>query len=71
VVQHIIDRIIFLRIAEDRSVEPYGTLQDTLKNGDYYQNLLRQFHVADQKYNSGLFDFTKIKQVAKLLLITK
>ncbi|HRN47983.1 MAG TPA: hypothetical protein PKW69_08095, partial [Niabella sp.] len=27
IVQHTIDRIIFLRIAEDRSVEPYGDLQ--------------------------------------------
>src|SRR5690606_3902614 len=27
IVQQTIDRIIFLRIAEDRSVEPYGTLQ--------------------------------------------
>jgi len=61
VVQHIIDRIIFLRIAEDRSVEPYGSLQETLKNGIFYENLLKQFHTADQKYNSGLFDFNKDK----------
>lgn len=71
VVQHIIDRIIFLRIAEDRSVETYGSLQDTLKNGDYYQNLLRQFHVADQKYNSGLFDFTKDKTSGKIAIDNK
>lgn len=61
VVQHIIDRIIFLRIAEDRSVEPYGSLHETLKNGVFYENLLKQFHTADQKYNSGLFDFNKDK----------
>ncbi len=61
VVQHIIDRIIFLRIAEDRSVERYGNLQDTLKSGNYYENLLRQFVTADQRYNSGLFDFSKDK----------
>ena len=71
VVQHIIDRIIFLRIAEDRSVEPYGSLQETLKNGDYYQNLLRQFHVADQKYNSGLFDFTKDKTSGNIAIDNK
>ena len=71
VVQHIIDRIIFLRIAEDRSVEPYGSLQDTLKNGDYYQNLLRQFHIADQKYNSGLFDFSKDKTSGKIAIDNK
>lgn len=61
IVQHIIDRLIFLRIAEDRSVEQYGNLQDTIKSGNYYDNLLKQFHTADQKYNSGLFDFSKDK----------
>ena len=68
VVQHIIDRLIFLRIAEDRSVERYGNLKNCItattgagreEAGDYYQNLLKQFHTADQKYNSGLFDFSK------------
>lgn len=71
VVQHIIDRIIFLRIAEDRSVEPYGSLQETLKSGDYYQNLLRQFHTADQKYNSGLFDFKKDKTSSRITIDNK
>jgi len=61
VVQHTIDRIIFLRIAEDRSIEPYGDLQTDIKNGDFYQNLLFRFNQADQKYNSGLFDFEKDK----------
>jgi hypothetical protein len=61
VVQHTIDRIICLRIAEDRHVERYGELQDAIKNGDYYKNLLLRYHVADQKYNSGLFDFQKDK----------
>lgn len=61
VVQHTIDRIIFLRIAEDRSVEQYGDLQGDIKSGDFYQNLLFRFHQANQKYNSGLFDFEKDK----------
>ncbi|MBX2932447.1 MAG: N-6 DNA methylase [Chitinophagaceae bacterium] len=59
IVQHIIDRIIFLRIAEDRGVEPYGNLQSDIKIGNFYNNLLLHFHQADQKYNSGLFDFKK------------
>lgn len=67
-VQQTIDRIIFLRIAEDRSVEPYGTLKGALKSGDYYQNLFRQFQQADDKYNSGLFDFKKDK-ISKTLTI--
>lgn len=61
VVQNILDRIVFLRIAEDRNVELYGTLQEVIKSGDYYKNLLYRFQVADQKYNSGLFDFEKDK----------
>lgn len=58
-VQQTIDRIIFLRIAEDRGVEPYGNMKDALNQGDYYQNLFEQFHKADEKYNSGIFDFKK------------
>ena len=61
VVQNTIDRIIFLRIAEDRHAERYGDLQDAIKSGEYYKNLLHRFYVADQKYNSGLFDFQKDK----------
>ena len=71
VVQHTIDRIIFLRIAEDRSAEPYGELQNSFKSGDYYQNLLRNFHIADQKYNSGLFDFRKDQISEKITIDNK
>jgi len=59
VVQSTIDRIVFLRIAEDRNVERYGELHDAIQSGNYYQNLLRRFHLACQKYDSGLFDFDK------------
>lgn len=59
IVQQTLDRIIFLRICEDRSIEPYGSLQNTLKSGDYYKNLLQEFKQADDKYNSGLFNFKK------------
>jgi len=58
-VQQTIDRIIFLRIAEDRGVEPYGNLKIALMQGDYYQNLFGIFKEADDKYNSGLFNFKK------------
>jgi adenine-specific DNA-methyltransferase len=51
--------LIFLRIAEDRHVEQYGQLQEAVKSGDYYKNILGIFNNADQKYNSGLFDFKK------------
>ncbi|MFH0807383.1 MAG: DNA methyltransferase, partial [Elusimicrobiota bacterium] len=58
-VQQTINRIIFLRIAEDRGVEPDGKLNYAVKQGDYYRNLFEQFRKADEKYNSGLFDFSK------------
>lgn len=61
VVQQTLDRIIFLRIAEDRGVEEYGRLQKLLKGDNFYQNLFAYFKEADSKYNSGLFDFKKDK----------
>ena len=30
-----------------------------MKQGDYYQNLFEQFRNANEKYNSGIFDFKK------------
>ena len=56
-VQKTIDRIIFLRMCEDRGVEPYGELKKAAEKGDVNQNLLRLYKIADDKYNSGLFDF--------------
>lgn len=59
IVQQTIDRLIFIRIAEDRSVEPYGRLKESIKTGQFYKNLFQLFKQADDKYNSGLFDFKK------------
>lgn len=71
-VQHAIDRIIFLRIAEDRGVEPYGQLSAAMKEGgDLYQNLFGLFQDADRKYNSGLFDFKKDRVSEKLIIDNK
>lgn len=58
-VQLIIDRIIFLRIAEDRGIERYGRLQKLLKKENIYQEFVKLCKKADEKYNSGLFHFTK------------
>ncbi|MEI7879383.1 MAG: N-6 DNA methylase [bacterium] len=56
-VQRTIDRIIFLRICEDRGIEPYGRLM-TLQNGErVYPRLCEFFQRADERYNSGLFHF--------------
>ena len=58
-VQVIIDRIIFLRIAEDRNMEKYGTLLNVAVGTDGRSSLRDQlnkiFLRANDKYNSGLF----------------
>lgn len=56
-VQATIDRIIFLRICEDRGIEPYGRLQGCIKGTEVYKRLMEIFDEADAKYNSGLFHF--------------
>lgn len=71
VVQQTIDRIIFLRIAEDRGVEHYGNLQAISKQKDCYIKLFELFRIADEKYNSGLFDFEKDKISKKVKIDDK
>ncbi len=60
-VQTTIDRIIFLRICEDRGIENYARLLAAANGGGIYERLLEMFHQADDKYNSGLFHFRKEK----------
>lgn len=61
-VQQTIDRIVFLRICEDRKIEREGYLLQLSKSkGNIYQNLFAYFQTADRKYNSGIFDFKKDK----------
>ncbi|HIH02902.1 MAG TPA: N-6 DNA methylase, partial [Methanoregulaceae archaeon] len=57
-VQRTIDRILFLRICEDRGIEEYGCLQKLLDGQDIYQRLLTLFQRADTRYNSGIFHFS-------------
>ncbi|MEO7021157.1 MAG: DNA methyltransferase [Ktedonobacteraceae bacterium] len=54
-VQRLIDRIIFLRVCEDRELEKY----ESLKEIKTYQDLKTLFIKADKRYNSGLFDFVE------------
>ena len=56
-VQRIIDRVIFLRICEDRGIELYGRLQGLTNGPNIYRLLCEVFEDADAKYNSGLFHF--------------
>ena len=63
-VQVTIDRIIFLRICEDRGIEVYGRLQELAKGSGIYVRLQHLFVEADQRYNSGLFHFASEKSRA-------
>jgi len=60
-VQTTIDRILFLRICEDRGIEPTDQLLQIAEGTDIYSQLLLLFKKADLKYNSGLFHFGKEK----------
>ncbi|GHT67940.1 adenine methyltransferase [Spirochaetia bacterium] len=57
VIQKTIDRIIFLRICEDRGIEEEGLLRTAAGGKDIYRHLLNLFMDADDRYNSGLFHF--------------
>lgn len=56
-VQTIINRIVFLRICEDRGIERYMPLQDLLNGERVYPRLCEIFLQADERYNSGIFHF--------------
>jgi type I restriction-modification system DNA methylase subunit len=61
VVQQTIDRIVFLRICEDRGIEDYGRLLSLTNGHHIYKRLFQFFIDADDRYNSGLFHFKKEK----------
>ncbi len=70
-VQLTIDRIIFLRMCEDRGIEPYGQIQSLENGANIYRRLREVFYRADGKYNSGLFDFKTDKLTPELVLDDK
>ena len=57
-VQRLINRILFLRICEDRTLEK----ANALKKVETYEALKKLFLKADKRYNSGLFDFIEDKR---------
>ena len=61
-VQMTIDRIVFLRICEDRGVERDEQLKEISAGKDVYSNLVQLFKRADARYNSGLFHFKEEKE---------
>ena len=61
-VQSYINKILFLRVCEDRNIETYKELL-VIADGGQFNSLLEKFRKADGKYNSGLFDQTLSEQV--------
>lgn len=56
--QRLIDRIVFLRIAEANGLEAPGELKETAEEGpEVYQRFVGLFRRADDRYNSGIFHF--------------
>jgi hypothetical protein len=51
--------MIFLRIAEDRKVETYGSLVTVARATNPLKSLREAFREADSRFNSGLFHFDK------------
>ncbi len=66
-VQVIIDRIIFLRIAEDRQMEDDARILKLTETGNpIYPGIVKLFSLAEQKYDSGLFNFKKDRVTPRL-----
>ena len=54
IVQSYINKILFLRVCEDRNIETYQRLLQIAEKDDGNE-LIGKFREADRKYNSGLF----------------
>lgn len=61
-VQSYINKILFLRVCEDRNIETYKELLD-IANRDVFHALTEKFREADRRYDSGLFDQDLSEQV--------
>ncbi|NQT25597.1 Eco57I restriction-modification methylase domain-containing protein [candidate division KSB1 bacterium] len=57
VVQLTIDRLIFLRMCEDRGIESQYPLRNIQNGENVYPRLVEIYYRADERYNSGLFHF--------------
>lgn len=63
-VQSYLNRIIFLRVCEDRNIELYQTLLNYAGTSDF-NRLLTKFEEADRRYNSGIFDAYLSNEIVK------
>jgi hypothetical protein len=65
-VQLTIDRVVFLRMAEDRGLESYEQLLKLCERPEIYARFMHDLcRFADQKYNSGLFHFQRESSVSE------
>lgn len=55
IVQSYINKILFLRVCEDRNIETYQRLL-AIADHNSHEELVAKFKDADNKYNSGLFE---------------
>ncbi|OGJ67706.1 restriction endonuclease subunit M [Candidatus Peribacteria bacterium RIFCSPLOWO2_01_FULL_54_110] len=65
-VQVTIDRLVFLRICEDRGIENYARLLAEVNGTNIYGRLKQHFRDADDRYNSGLFHFENEKDQSEM-----
>lgn len=61
-VQSYINKILFLRVCEDRNIEEYQALLSIAQSGSF-RHLIEKFVSSDRKYNSGLFASTAADQI--------
>jgi type I restriction-modification system DNA methylase subunit len=62
-VQDTLDRIIFLRICEDRGIEAEETLLKASTETGIYARLFKLFKNANSRYDSGLFEATGMEDL--------
>ncbi len=64
VVQRLIDRLVFMRVCEDRGITKFGNLRATLDRasieGKLTEGLQAEFRELDREYNGYLFKFHEI-----------
>jgi len=59
-VQRLMDRLVFMRVCEDRDIIPFGSLRKSLERvgtegGEFYETLVATFRELDIKYNGYLY----------------
>ncbi|MGE0608415.1 MAG: type I restriction endonuclease [Pirellulales bacterium] len=61
-VQRLIDRLVFIRVCEDRGVRKWGKLRELLghisrEGGSFYRALCEEFRQLDREYNGYLYKY--------------